>query len=176
MGIGSGTAVIEAPDVLIIGRPGVYSLLRFSGTALAQMAFATRSGDGTPPTGGVTATARQTVFQNASGQFVAACRFAGATAATQTLVVGPSDSNWHAWAIRMLATGGSCTKDGVEVSPTFTSSDVSNTVASAQLGQGDPSSSGGDWACTIIVELGVDPVPVNQAVRDYIRQRFGMAA
>lgn len=171
--IADGSNVIEAPTVSIpeATRSALYTVVRFSGTALTQHAFVTRAVAGTPPTGGTSGTQRLKVYQNASGQFGGLARFTGGT---QNLAAsGASDANWHAWSIRPLAAGASWRKDGAEVSPTFASTDPISVQGTAQIGQGD-GASGGDWACSLLVDVTTNPTAIDQAVRDYIFQRFGL--
>lgn len=59
------------------------------------------------------------------------------------------------------------------MSPTLVGAENINGGSAAQIGEGN-GHSGGNWACSLLVDLGVDATVRDAAVRDYILQRFGM--
>lgn len=159
----NSTAFIQAPASYSTGRVALYSVLKFSGTAAVQNVFSMHATMGLP-TGNV----RLAVSQTVTGQYNASVRF---TSGVVGVASGTADASWHAWSIRPLATGASWRKDGVEMSPTLASTDTVSGGACAQIGHGE-GGAGGSWACSMLVDLATDPIVRDQAVADYVWQRF----
>jgi hypothetical protein len=164
--IGAATAYIEALSVWSTGRVACYSVMKFSSPsgAVDETAFGTFASTGATPR-------RHHVSRLAAGQYQGAMRF---TTGVVGVVAGVADANWHAWSLRPLATGASWKKDGVEMSPTFAQSDTMQSGGATTIGSADGVSSGGGWAFGMLVDLATDPIVRDQAVADYVFQRFGM--
>jgi hypothetical protein len=163
--LSSATACIEALPTWPTSRVALYVVQKFSSAAVDQTAFITRASTGSGPT-------RHVVMRPAAGQYYGAMRFSTGVVGVTS---GTADANWHAWSLRPLATGASWRKDGVEMNPTFAQSDTMQGGGCAQIGAFG-AGSGGSWACSMLVDLATDPSARNQAVADYIFQRFGLRA